>query len=403
VSNGAPQRPGWFNAFDRDILAGRPGPLFTVADLALILGLFVATRGALLVVAWIASTGVLGVEPFWPGDPLKTIVRWDSQWYLEIVYQGYHPEAGQWPTGDGTNWAFFPLLPVLIKGFYALTGIGGVAGGLIVTHALFLATLILMFAYVCDLFGRPLARWAVVLFALWPFTIHHSVPMSESVFVPLLLAVLWLARRGLFVPVAFAVAALSASRAVGPFIAFPLLAIAARRHGLWRILSVQPGTESAVFALGACGIGVGLFILYMHGLTGDGLAFTHAQVAWNREFKWPWMTLIDELNPLILPWDWLGYNAFNIAVAVVALVMAWRLYRLRLGPEALFVAMSVVIGLTAGQTTSLPRFMGAMAPLVIVLALWTATPSRRVWTVVIMTLLMLAAGYGWCVESLFVM
>lgn len=389
--------------FERSPRDPRPGPIFRVEDLALIVGVYALSRLALILVAWLASLGVGGVEPFAPNDPFDTLVRWDSRWYIEIAEIGYHAEAGAWPTGDGTNWAFFPLLPLLMIGLRAVTGIGGLAGALIVTHLVFLGTLLLYFAYARELFGRAFARHAVVLFALWPFTVHHSVPMSESVFVPATIATLWLARRGSFLWAALAAAALSATRAVGPFVAFPLLAIAARRFGFWRVITVQPGTERAVTALAACGIGVGLFILYMHAHTGDGLAFTHAQVAWSRQFKWPWMTILDELNPAILPLDWLSYNLFNLLVVAMAVLLAWRLLRLRLGAEALFVLIAVALGLTAGQTTSLPRFMGSMAPLALAVASLTLTHRRRRWAIGISAVLALLAAYGWCVETIYVM
>lgn len=390
-------------SFERSPRPPRPGPVLRHEDVVLIAALFVATRLGLLAVAWLASLGVGGVEPFAPGDPFSTLIRWDSRWYIEVAEVGYHREAGVWPTGDGTNWAFFPLLPALLIGFRWLTGLGGPVGALIVTHLVFFGSLLLFFAYARELYGRAFARHAVVLFALWPFSVHHSVPMSESVFVPTTIAALWLARRGAFLGAGLAAALASATRAVGPFVAFPLLVIAARRHGFWRLASVQPGTERAVTALAACGVGVGLFILFMRGLVGDGLAFTHAQVAWSREFKWPWMTVIDELNPAILPLDWLGYNAFNLLVVVMALLLAWRLARLKLGAEALFVVIAVVLGLSAGQTTSLPRFLGAMAPLVVAVASLTLTHRRRRGAIGLSAALMLLAGYGWCVETLYVM
>jgi hypothetical protein len=301
--------------------------------------------------------------------------RWDCSWYVEIAVKGYDPQAWRWDNGDGANWAFFPLVPLAIRGMMVLTGLSGHAAGFVVTNALYLMTLLLVYIYARDLYGRAFGRHAAMLYAVWPFAVHASVPMSEAAYAPLLLAVLILARRGLWWGVAVAAAALSATRAPGMFAVIPATLIAWRQVGLVRLLTLRPGTETRVLALACFGVGIGAYMIYMHGLTGDALAFTHVQAAWNRSFKNPLWTLMDELNPLIAEQFYILYNLFNLGVATLALVLAWRLIRLRLLPEALIVVITIFLGLTTGQTTSLPRFMGAVTPLVVAVA--AVTLSRR--------------------------
>jgi hypothetical protein len=394
----APPVAGRSARIERGPQAGRALSL-PLTDLGFLLGLFAASHGAILAVA--ALTGAFS-DP--PEGVVAALVRWDARWYVEIATVGYHREAGAWESGDGVNWPFFPALPALIEGAIRLTGLDGPAAGLAVAGALRLLGLLALFLWTRDLFGRRVARLAAALWAVWPFAVHGAVPLSEALFAPLLMLTLWRARRGAWLGAGVGAALLSATRAPGAFVAFPLLWLAARRHGLLAVLTARPGTERAVLMLAACGLGIGGFILWLDTATGDGLAFQRAQVAWGREPKWPWMTVWDALNPITRPPETLAYNAVNLTVAAAALALAAGLLRLRLGAEALHVAIIVLLGLAAGQTTSLPRFVGALPPLVLPLAV--AMARRRGLRAPLLggsALLMLAATALWGAETMWMM
>jgi hypothetical protein len=394
-------RRGALARFERGPAAPRSGPWLTGADLVLIATLFLTTRLAIWAVAALVALSPGGGDA---GSPAETLIRWDARWYVEIAQSGYPREAGAWETGDGVNWPFFPALPLLIAGAMRATGLGAEAAGLLAAHGAFLLSLVLFFLYARDLFGRPFARVAATVFALWPFSVHQSVPMSESLSAPLLTAVFWLARRGWLLRAGLAAAALSATRAPGAFVAFPLLALAARAHGLGRILLAAPGTERAVVMLASCGVGIGAFILYMHAHTGDGLAFAHAQTAWGREAKWPWWTVWDALFAPDASPGFLGYHLFNLGAVALALALAAGLLRMRLGAEALFVVLIALLGLAAGQTTSLARFMGALPPLALPVALMIARGRvRRGPALFGLGLAMLTLSALWCAEAFMMM
>jgi hypothetical protein len=391
-------RRGWLARVERGPRAARPGPAFTAADLALVAALFVATRTAILALAALAAAQ--GAAP----DAAAALSRWDAHWYLKIAAEGYMARAGLWDGGDGSTWPFFPALPLLIAGFGRLTGLEGAAAGLAVAHLLHLGGMLAFFAYARGLFGRRFARVAVAFFALWPFTVHQSVPMSEAVFVPLSLLALQRARAGDWAGAGVAAAGLSATRVAGAFVAFPLLALAARRFGLLRVLTVAPGTEGAVAMLAACGLGGGAFALHLWLVTGDALAFSHAQVAWGREPKWPWMTVLDALNPWLRDGESILWGAFNLGVAAAALALAVCLVRLRMAAEAGFAAIVIMLGLLAGETMSLPRFAGAVTPLAIPLA-WVAfrNPVWRAPMAAASGVAMAWAAWAWCTGSLWMM
>lgn len=370
----------------------RPAPAdagFEAGDLLLIAGLWLATRAGLGFIALVAAGGDMG-------EIAATLCRFDCPWYVEIAAGGYDAEARRWPNWMGANWAFFPALPLVIAATTWLTGLSGTWAGLLAAQALVLAGLLLFFVYVQDLADKATARAGVVLFALSPFAVHGSVPMSEAVFVPLLIAVFLAARREAWGLVAAAAAALSATRTIGILVALPLALMALRQFGWRRLARLAPGTEAAVLAVAASGLGLALFMLHLDAVAGDALGFSHIQVAWNRALVAPWTTIARALNPLLAEPGWYLYDGFNLAVTMAAAALVVAAFRAGLGPEALFVVLAMLVALTTGKTTSLPRFMGAMAPLVVPVALWVTRCGRLAPAAAVAATLAAVMAWLWC-------
>jgi hypothetical protein len=369
------------------------------SDLAFLLVAFVASRIAILGVAALASA----FAPSGPGESLASaLCSWDCHWYVGIVEGGY---SG--PTevrADGlANWAFFPLLPLMVRGLVDLTGGDIVVVALLAANLLAAAGLCLFHALTRDLFGRDFARFAAVVFAVWPFAVHQAVPMSEAAFVPLSLAALVAARRGAWLVAGLAAALLGATRAVGVLVVLPLFLLAMERHGLMRLVRLRPGTERAVLALMLCGLGLGLFMVHLHDRVGDALAFSHDQTAWNRRFVWPWLMVWDTVAANLGAPDDLAVHLAIFAVVVAALAGAVVLWRRGLVPEAVFTAAPLVIALHSGSSMSLPRFVGALAPLTLALALVADRPGLRIPVVALSAVAQGFVTWGWVREWFYVM
>lgn len=362
---------------------------FTAGDIGLILGLWLLTRLGLAAIALMVAGGDAA-------EIGATLCRFDCPWYVEIAASGYDEEVRRWPNWMGANWAFFPALPLLIAGTSQLTGLAGTWAGIACAQVLALAAYALMFVYVQDFADKPTARAGVVLLALSPFAVHGSVPMSEAVFVPLLIAVFLAARREAWGVVALAAAALSATRTIGVLVAIPLALMAWRQFGLWRLLRLAPGTEMAVLAIAASGLGLAAFMLHLDWVAGDGLGFSHIQVAWNRAFVAPWTTVFAALNPLTAEPGWYIYDGLNLLVTLGALVLVAAAFRVGLGPEAVYVTVAILIALTTGKTTSLPRFIGAMAPLVVPVAIWAQAGGRLAPVAIGSATLAAVVAWLWC-------
>lgn len=376
---------------------GRSGLLRDVAVLlaAIVLGRLLMASGAFVAV----SIYDIPEAP----DVLRGLCRWDCRWYRQIALIGYDAQAQHWLRGDGANWAFFPALPVAIAAAMALTGLDVDIAGLVVANLAFVGSVLLFHLVVRDLLGPPAALFGGAMMALWPFSVHASVPMSEALYLPLSMAAVHGARRGWWLAAGIAAAACSATRAVGLFVVVPMLMIAIREHGFWRLVLLRPGAERAALALGMTGIGLGLFMLHLHGRTGDALAFSHIQTAWGREAKWPWMMVYDALNPMLRTWLAIGRSAPHLVTAALALASTAVLIRRRLWPEAVLVLFTLGVALTQGATISLPRFSGALYPVVLAVVILADRPGWHAPALALSAAGLAAMSFLWASGAVYAM
>jgi len=393
-------------AFFRDLTSDghRPacassGFSILAADWPLLLGLFLSTRLILVAgigLAYWANTSrlELGFDDIF--------CNWDCDWYVGIAENGYQ-SLGQAGASGAANWAFFPALPIAMSALSHLSGLPVVYAGLIIAQIGWGLGLYLIYLLARDLKGPEFARHAAIVYAVWPFAIHASIPMTEAVFVPLSIGCFLAARRGNWLLAAALVALLSASRTVGVVMVLPLAMLAMREFGAWRLFLLRPGTERAALALGASGLGLGLFMVYLHGLTGDAMAFSHNQVAWSRVFKLPWMMMLDELNPVYIGGNWLIANVLDLATGIGGFVLLAYLWRRGARPEALFGAVTLLIAFCTGNASSLPRYAGGLAPVILAVAFASAAPLRRIPAYAVSIAAMLALAIAWGLEQFYVM
>ncbi len=162
-------------------------------DMAYILGLFVITRIALTAVGHFAHVvlwkqSFSGLEAF-----TKIWTVWDGWWYIGIARDGY--SALPVNSVDMANYAFFPLYPALVRlaslavGDYALSGI-------IVSNICLLVACYYIYRYVGLDSDQATAKRSVKYLILFPAAFVFSAVLTESLFVALVIACLYYARKG---------------------------------------------------------------------------------------------------------------------------------------------------------------------------------------------------------------
>jgi hypothetical protein len=346
-----------------------PARRFPTWFLADVLLPFAALRALLLVGAWyalqfapswnyflpVAATRGWTYLPFWP---LDVWAKYDTTWYLDVAWNGYRlPDARGWQS----NLAFFPLYPLLTRAAYALVPKGwhGFTAlylcSLAVANAAALGGLALVHAWVRAEWGdRALARRTVLLVLLFPGGFFLSCAYSESCFLLASAASLLLLARGR--PVAAGAAGLLAAltRPTGVLLAVPIaLGLLGRRvpRRAWVAGALLPP------------LGLLLHAGNLWRVSGDPLAFLHAQSAWGRTLSAPWAFLF--WRPGLHPWTAPVDRGAILLVAALGVALLWRERRAGAGA---YVLLSVAPLVLSGTPMSATRLVCVLFPALVPLA-----------------------------------
>jgi Gpi18-like mannosyltransferase len=147
---------------------------------------------------------------------------WDAHWYHSIVLNGYMYEPFLQPRGDGANWAFFPLYPLVVRGFSTLSGIDAKTAGV------FLSSLFLIVAIVYAMRYLVLTRSGVepvtiaFLLAFGPYSFYFSSLYTEAMFIMLVAISFYFIEKRQWLACGVSGALLTAVRPTGIFIIFVL-------------------------------------------------------------------------------------------------------------------------------------------------------------------------------------
>ena len=342
----------------------------TVRDVALT---FIMTRLPLLAIAELAAM-VIGQRPgvhyAASANPLLAVWgRWDAEHYLGIARNGY----------SGTEPAFFPLYPLLIRIAGAFTGSQLVAGLIISNAASFLA-LLYLYKLIEHEYNRHVAQRATFYVSIFPTAIFFSAVYSESLFLFLTVASFYYVRerRWLMAGVFGFLAAMT--RAEGVLLAAPLFiewVIAAREGGreffrYWVDDIVKPLIGMALVPLGLVS-----YMAYLWVLSGDPLRFTHVQSHWGRHFAPPWASVANTVQKIAhahAP-QTIANQALELAFTVLMLtVLVVGLRRLRLS-YIVYMSLSIVIPMCTGSLMSMPRFALVLFPMFALFGLWGSRPT----------------------------
>ncbi|EPH41599.1 hypothetical protein STRAU_5373 [Streptomyces aurantiacus JA 4570] len=309
------------------------------------------------------------------GAPVLSVwEQWDWMHFQHIAEHGYVRAAEARP-GFTNEEAFFPGFPMALRAVHTVLPHWGLAGLLIslVSGAVAMVAL----GRIAGLHGSEvLARRAVVLVLLSPCAVFLAAGYTESLFLAFALPAWLAAVRGRWPLAALLATAATATRVSGLFLAAALavqfLVSRGRREAgrRWR-----PLPWLALPALPAL-----LYTWYLHTLTGDWMAWKHAQErGWNREFHAPWEAWANTWRAAFDGEYRSGYALMFLAelvAMVVGLALLAVLLRRRRWPEATYLALSLWALGTSYWYMSLPRATLLWWPLWTGLAAWSL---RRAW------------------------
>ena len=325
---------------------------------------FVATRAAIILIAELAALIIgqrAGTHVQESSHALLAVWgRWDAVHYLDIATKGY----------QGTDMAFFPLYPFLIRVVGALAG-NHLVAGLLVSNASFFFGLLFLYKLLEHEYDRGVARRAIFYVSVFPSAVFFSAVYTESLFFMLTVASFyymrshrwWLAGAiGFF-------AALTRVEGVLLVVPFAIEWYLQYRPAPWR---------GALNLLAAALIpfGLSVYMAYLWVLRADPLYFSHVQVHWNRHLAFPWVSFINAFHKIAhaASGQVLANEALEIAFTVLmiaVLVGGWK----QLRPSYIaYLALSILVPMSTSSLMSMPRFALVLFPMFAILARWGERP-----------------------------
>jgi hypothetical protein len=349
----------------------------TVRDVATT---FVVTRIAIIVVAEIAAVVVgqrPGIHYAASANPALAVWgRWDAEHYIRIATDGY----------SGTEMAFFPLYPLLIRAIGALTGNHLIAGLLISNVASFFG-LLFFYKLVEHEYNRTVAHRATFYISIFPTAVFFSAVYSESLFFALTVASFYYIRERKWIRAGILGFFASLTRVEGVLVAVPFLIewlTVVFTNGPSLSASLRRTIGEPVLRIGRPLAGLALiplgllsYMAYLWVLRGDPLYFSKVQAHWGRHLALPWESVTHSFKVMTqshLPIT-IANSTLEVAFTVLMLgVLGAGFWRLR-PSYSVYMALSILIPMSTSSLMSMPRFALVLFPMFVVLALWGARPS----------------------------
>lgn len=277
----------------------------------------------------------------------RALMQWDCGWYASIAENGYTRVENLSGYGQA-SWAFFPVVPLLERMLSGLTGLPvRVAGVLMNTAFLYLLTVFCgKFCLEADSGGWKQALALMLLFNFGPYNVYYSTLYTECLFALLGCLSLYCMYKRRWIAMGVFGMLFGATRNTGVFLPFVVLAYCIAQYcavpekkspaGFCKWVLDRPRLILGTFLMP---MGFFLYMRFLDGLVGDGMAFMHVQYAWDRHLGNPFRNLWDGL--LLLGTD----DYFHAVCAVAGLYLAVRQI-LRRRPEGLLSLIFLMVPLT---------------------------------------------------------
>ena len=325
------------------------------------------TRVSVVILAvagsWLLATGTAGLQPGFVG----LWDRWDVAVFVKIARFGYLGYPQDYP--DTGTAAFFPGLPGVLWWCTWAPGLGG-RGVARLPGGRGIAAVALARLAAAD-HGELVASRSVLYFAVSPFAVFLAAGYSEALFLAFALPA-WLAARQRRWLLAGVLGGLAGTvRVTGFFLGAALLVqwLTSTRDGderRWRDLPPLLLPWAAVAG----------YVVYLHAITGDWLAWQHVQAQeFGRRLVLPWQGLLTTLHAALdprqpAPFAW--SFAAEIAAMAVGLALTVVLLLRRSWGEAVYVGGQLAALATSSFYASTARATLLWWPLWVLLAVAAA-------------------------------
>jgi Gpi18-like mannosyltransferase len=310
----------------------------------------------------------VGRADVWSAGPAwyHQLLQWDSQWYFEIVTQGYRYN------GDPTiqqNIVFYPLYPMLARGLATISGLTPADALLLVSNVAGLLAIVLLFKLVREEFGDQLALATTALLSFFPASVLLSAGYTEPLALLLIVSFFLVLKRKYYLSAALLAGLAASTRSTG-VVLLPVL--------LWEMWANRDQAKF-LLALVPCVLlatsGIWLFMIYLWSAFGTPFAFSDGQVAFHQG-----TTLTERLiaalklepftRMMLNDWNPWGQASWFTLLFIALIVLGWSRLRASWTLFAMAVLLLPYLTLSGGPAgfVSMSRFNLVSFPLFVTLA-----------------------------------
>jgi hypothetical protein len=295
---------------------------------------------------------------------------WDAGVYLRIARSGY-PQLHSPGGGFDATAAFFPLLPLLVRGVHDVTRLPFRASGIAVAHASGLAAFCVIWLLFREFVGEGEATTALALLAFWPASFVLSMVFSDGLLVLFAAACLMMLHR---------------ERWWAAF-AFGFLAGLARPDGVVLALCAawaayesykrRPSWRPWLAALGAP-LGFAGYLAYLWFALGSPTAwFTAEHRGWHRGFDFGRAWWSNAIVAVHHPTARIDLVAGTVAGVIGVGLVVW-MFKVRL-PAILtiYAGTIMVLAMGTGAGASVPRYCLDAFPIFLAPATIRGRPTAK--------------------------
>lgn len=310
---------------------------------------------------WCARTGT-------GGGFMQAFHRYDAGWYRSIIESGYFSLDQVHPNGEA-NWAFFPLMPICFSllnkllpfwsihtlAFWVNTGLLGAA--------IFVGSKYILITRPET--GKKTVLFWIIIMCFGPYSFYFSSLYTESIYLLCLCLCFYFLERENYLKLGLCGILLSASRNMGVFFVFVILVHSLCRffnstkekigfHSIFAYIKSTLGNYRLIAGVCMCPLGLFSYMLYLHFLVGDSLAFTHVQRAWGRNIGSPIKVLGQTIGAALT--GQINESFYFMLVVIIGLCLLGYLLVNKYYTEFVMGCLSFFIPLSTG-INSIPRYL----------------------------------------------
>ncbi len=247
--------------------------------------LFIATRLALVAVTYVSY--ILFTAPKYSSTPVDVIAllsswnHWDAANYTRIAQFGYQQLS---------DYAFFPLFPLLITSISTLLGSWSYFFvGFLISNGALLGVLFLLYGFAKEEAGDDVARRTVLYLCIFPTAFFFFTAYNESLFLLFVLGAFLAMRRHRWWLAGLLGFLATLTRSAGILLILPYL------YELWvERENVRTSLLRILYGLlpiSLIPLGMIVYCVYCCTTIGNPVIFITSQSGFGRHLSWPWQGL----------------------------------------------------------------------------------------------------------------